>query len=577
MEAYKPSEAKAALASLSPEALEIPSRLEVPLGELARGFAPTLLLLGPGKTKPDFIEDLTGKERFSAQGLEGKAVMLRPLGQALAALSFLPQFRGRVLVDPKAYTGRTPQTAIHKTRIRHRVNKQPIAQVSSKETRMATAKKIRVTRTTFSGRKSTSDLQVSPPSKAAKEVLSKTEYLRREKAQKKVRRARAESDDGYLNLARAIIAGGKRPRKAAKKSGPKQRNPQRKHPIHGKDDPLTGLCRAINGPHPCPRIQQEAIDRPRSRPVNPKLYKMSDGVTQSLLHSFLACRRQIQYTLRGWRPATSKAAMTYGSIFHDLLEHYYVGIMAGKIDRDFPFQRFARKHTRAWIKKNGKNLRHAGDLKMAFHEAAKVSAVFPSYCRFHDEDFDELDWQALEGVFDVNWRSFRLKGRWDGLYRIARELWLLETKTKSRIDTESIKSMLAFDFQSLFYITALAEKRKKKVEGVRYNVIRNPSLRQGVKESTRQFIRRIEKDAEARKDFYFMRFEASFDKSTRSEFEVELMHILREMRDWLDGRLATYKNGGSCIRRYTCEYMSACASGTMAGYLGGGKLFTELE
>jgi len=318
------------------------------------------------------------------------------------------------------------------------------------------------------------------------------------------------------------------------------------------------------------------VPQPRRRPVNPKLYKMSDGVTQSLLHSFLACRIQLQYVLRGWRRAVSKAAMTYGTIFHDLLEAYYRGIIARKVDRDTNFRIFARKRTRQWLKRNGKLLRHSGDLAMALLETDKVCAVFPAYCRFHEEDFDEINWQALEGVFDIDWKGFRLKGRWDGLYKIGKRLWLLETKTKSRIDKQLIKDALAFDFQSLFYITALAQRRRETIEGVRYNVIRNPSLKQGAKESKKRFMRRIADDADERKDFYFMRFESPFDKGTRLEFEEELLAILNEMKDWLDGKLATFKNGGSCIRRYTCDYMSACSSGTMAGYIGKGQLFTEL-
>jgi len=90
------------------------------------------------------------------------------------------------------------------------------------------------------------------------------------------------------------------------------------------------------------------------------------------------------------------------------------------------------------------------------------------------------------------------------------------------------------------------------------------------------FLRRIAEDAEKRNKFYFMRAEATYDKAQRAEFEVELLMKLQEMKDWLDGKLATYKNEGSCIRRYKCDFMSACSSGTMAGYIGKGKLFTEL-
>lgn len=362
--------------------------------------------------------------------------------------------------------------------------------------------------------------------------MSKVAYLKREKELARARKRMGKKDDGYLKLARAII--------------------------HG------------------PRIRPETGTKLRVRPVNPKLFKMSDGVTQSLMHSFLSCRRQFQLTLQGWRPAKAKAAMTYGSIFHDLLEHYYMGIIAGEVDRDTNFKAFAKKHTKQWITKNAKHFRHEGDVKMAHHETAKVCAVFPAYCRFHDEDFDEIDWQKLEGVFDVEWRGFRLRGRWDGLYKLHKRLWLLETKTKGNINPKDIKTALVFDFQCLYYITALALKGLGRIRGVRYNVIRNPGLKQGKHESTKKFMRRIADDAEKRNKFYFMRFEQPFGKDVRRQFEEELEMKLNEMKNWLEGRLPTYKNEGSCVRRYNCEFISACSSGTMAGYIGKGTLFTEL-
>jgi hypothetical protein len=311
-------------------------------------------------------------------------------------------------------------------------------------------------------------------------------------------------------------------------------------------------------------------------PVDPELYTMEHGVTQSLIHGFLACRRQLQLVLQGWRLPSTKAAMTYGGIYHDLLEQLYLAIIAKKLTRKGNFRAFAKKHTKAWLKKHGKRLRHGGDLKMALEQTAKVCAVFPAYCKFHQGDFTKIKWQELEGVFDLVWKGFRIRGRWDGLYKLAKEYWLLETKTKSQVNAEKVKEALAFDFQSMFYITALTQHRQLPIEGVLYNVIRNPGLRQGKKESSKAFIRRIAADAKERKEFYFMRFEATFPEETRAEFERELLWILQEMKDWLEGKIHTFKNGGSCIRRFTCEYMAACSSGTMAGYRSKGQLFTEL-
>ena len=69
--------------------------LEVPLGELAKDGLTTLALVGCGRpaTAP-----LTGKEGFSAQGLEGKAVIMKDLFSALMNLrDLVPVHRGRIL------------------------------------------------------------------------------------------------------------------------------------------------------------------------------------------------------------------------------------------------------------------------------------------------------------------------------------------------------------------------------------------------------------------------------------------------------------------------------------------------
>ena len=44
------------------------------------------------------VEDLTGKERFNAQGLEGKIVITGPARRLVALCATMPQWRARVIV-----------------------------------------------------------------------------------------------------------------------------------------------------------------------------------------------------------------------------------------------------------------------------------------------------------------------------------------------------------------------------------------------------------------------------------------------------------------------------------------------
>lgn len=70
--------------------------LEFPLGELANGLLSTLALVGRRipKTLP-----IDGTERFSAQGIEGKASVTMDLFSALAKMrDILPEWRGRIIL-----------------------------------------------------------------------------------------------------------------------------------------------------------------------------------------------------------------------------------------------------------------------------------------------------------------------------------------------------------------------------------------------------------------------------------------------------------------------------------------------
>lgn len=73
--------------------------LEFPLGEMMSEQTLTLALVGKGGTYE--IMDLTGKEGFDAQGLEGKVQVRKPLWNAVINLNLLPVNRGRVITKGK--------------------------------------------------------------------------------------------------------------------------------------------------------------------------------------------------------------------------------------------------------------------------------------------------------------------------------------------------------------------------------------------------------------------------------------------------------------------------------------------
>jgi len=74
--------------------------VEFPLGELASANAGIRLILGFAYADGliTFPLPITGKERFAAQGLEGKARLTAPGARALAIYAILPEYRRALYV-----------------------------------------------------------------------------------------------------------------------------------------------------------------------------------------------------------------------------------------------------------------------------------------------------------------------------------------------------------------------------------------------------------------------------------------------------------------------------------------------
>ena len=71
--------------------------LEFPSGELCKGALASLALLG---RRAPVVAELTGKEGFNAQGLEGKVVVRKDLfGALMNRRDILPEYRGRIVSD----------------------------------------------------------------------------------------------------------------------------------------------------------------------------------------------------------------------------------------------------------------------------------------------------------------------------------------------------------------------------------------------------------------------------------------------------------------------------------------------
>jgi len=258
---------------------------------------------------------------------------------------------------------------------------------------------------------------------------------------------------------------------------------------------------------------------------------------------------------------------TLGSIFHQLLERHYG-------NPSFDAEDIFKGVEARW---RDRVMEAGGDLQQMEGILAQAYPLFLGYAAHYRKKDADKEWLQLEGVFDVQWNDYRLRGRCDGLYRDkSGKVWLLETKTKSRISEDTMTCALNFDPQNLFYILAKEQETGLSISGVLYNVIRQPSLKQKQSETKEDFFDRIGKDIAERSDHYFMRYEVKYTERQKREHRAELICKLKEFEAWCGGKMPTYKSECSCQRGWACEYLEACATGKLVGYNQDGVLFSEL-
>ena len=290
-------------------------------------------------------------------------------------------------------------------------------------------------------------------------------------------------------------------------------------------------------------------------------YKLEDGVTQSMLLSFLQCRQRTQNLIEGWGPVESTSVFDYGTIIHELLDLHYRGKLhaSNAKGKDLSIGWAVDAIVKEMLKK-------PADAQALEESARLATMVFPGYLSFWKKQHAKWKDVQPETVFNLKWGATRLRGKIDLRFRLNGKLWMKETKTKSRIEEDVLDQTLAFDFQSQFYLLALGELTGEKVEGVVYDIVRKPQMKADS----------VPEDMRKRPDHYFKRFEVIYTKDQNALFRQELDAILQDFKDWAEGNAPHYRNSASCVGRGRCPYIQACSQGSMLGYVRNKKLFSEL-
>lgn len=300
-----------------------------------------------------------------------------------------------------------------------------------------------------------------------------------------------------------------------------------------------------------------------------------DGVTQSILRSWLDCRQRCEFELNGWEAeGRPKRALRFGAMFHELLWAVY--------DRYIRTGRYDLRGIQSIKKRILEELRNRGTQEQQF-DAVTLFTMIGQYVEYwRDMDTDpNVKWLQTEPVFEVRqFRGVRMprRGRIDGVLRDAQNhVWLRETKTTSRYSETDITIKTKYDFQVLYYLLAVRDVYDVLPEGVLYDLAKKPSIRPEKNMSPPEWGEKLLADIQRRPEFYFIRHKVPIQPEVIARFEHELPLILREFRSWVNGRRHTYRNTDACFSPWKCEFAEACASGSMRGYAQSRELFEELK
>lgn len=302
----------------------------------------------------------------------------------------------------------------------------------------------------------------------------------------------------------------------------------------------------------------------RRAPYDP----VKDGLSYSTLSKWMECREKAKLHLEGWTPRFKSFPLTFGIVVHEILFLGYEGMRKGKfqtVPDKSKVKRMIKKVEKDWQRDNPKASKttiEQFELALLFSEA-----VLPVYFDFWFAD-RLVTFKAVERSFRVQFplpdgTKIPIIGRRDAAFTRKGKggLWVTETKTGSRIDLDTLITLLPIEQQTMLYCVTHYLETGKYPAGVLYNIIRRPSLRQGQKESIAQFAKRCAEDVDERRTHYFMRLEMAVSKKEIDKAIDDLSGAMMEFVRWHKGESPHYMSTNQCQGKYgRCEFLGACAS-----------------
>jgi hypothetical protein len=256
-----------------------------------------------------------------------------------------------------------------------------------------------------------------------------------------------------------------------------------------------------------------------------------DGISYSLLSDFQNCRERFRIkVVEGLTSAEFNVPLEFGNAFHICLEH-----------RKESFAQIAKRLSdwaqRKATHKKGLTPQGRSELNKIIQT---VLCYWDEYCRYWKSTDDSFRYVYHEDKFSVpykvnGYRSITLRGKSDGIIEVDGGLWIMEHKTKAGFD-QNLLEILPKNIQTCLYAIAMQNKYKRPIEGVLWNGVKRPTIRQTAKDGDfGGYLARLKDDISQRPEFYFHRVECRFDAQDLAHWEQRtLQPLLASLIVWWD-------------------------------------------
>ena len=314
-----------------------------------------------------------------------------------------------------------------------------------------------------------------------------------------------------------------------------------------------------------------------SFPADYSLFKQ--GITQSLLSTWQRCSIAFLISLNRWIDPNKGKRTGFGSLFHQMLDNLYTYYArTGKTPKSKLIKRWIEEYAEREEEKKGRSTLSGKEEEEIERDKLVTLILLEEYINFYPKDFKKKKFDEIEKSFEVKFHGYVLRGKIDARYWLSDERWLMEHKTKSRFNWPELILKLSFDLQNLFYILADEIENNHKVQGVLYNVVRNPGDAWRKKyTSIYDYGRVLRAKIKKNPEHYFLRKEIIYSEEDKRNFRKNLLNKLRAINKLLKGETPLYPNESSCLTQYTCDNLRACSAGCLIGYEQKPVLMNELE